>query len=151
LANSSATRCTISFNKNLNANDFHYHYVSSPFVCLGEAFGFVNVYAAESLGGDETDGGEAISLETLLGCEWRESEAQSRFTFILEECSSLRFQLPERAALLRRSPLLMPRVLYSSEANLSNSASVLDILRSNNHKPICRYKQPSDRLNKEPR
>lgn len=75
------------------------------------------------------DGGEATSLDTLLGLTGRDSVAQSLFTFMLEECSSLRFQLPDRAALLRRSPLLMPKVLYSSEANFSNSASLLDILR----------------------
>ena len=86
-----------------------------PSVCLGEMLsfvsGFVKVYAAESFGGEDTDGGEATSLETLLGFTGRDSEAQSRFTFMLEEYSSRRFQLPDRAALFRRSPLLMPNVL----------------------------------------
>ena len=78
-----------------------------PTVFLGEMLGFVKVYAARSLGGDDTDGGEATSLDTLR----RDSVAQSCFTFILEECSSRRLQLPDRAALFRRSPLLMPNVL----------------------------------------
>ena len=73
--------------------------------------GFVKVYAAESVGGEDTHGGEAVSLETLFRLIGRDSEAQSCFTFILEECSSRRFQLPERAALFKRSLLLMPNVL----------------------------------------
>ena len=73
--------------------------------------GLVKVYAAESVGGDDTEGGDATSLDTLLRFVGRDSAAQSRFTFIFEEFSSRRFQLPERAALFRRSPLLMPKVL----------------------------------------
>ena len=82
-----------------------------PIACLDEMVGFVKVYGAESVGGEETDGGEAVSLETLFKLIGRDSGAQSCFTFILEECSSRRFQLPERAALFRRSPLLIPNVL----------------------------------------
>jgi len=76
---------------------------------------FVNVYAAESFGGDDTAGGEASSLETLFRCEERgseaRSEAQSCFTFIPEDRSSLLFQLPDLAARLIRSWLLIPNVL----------------------------------------
>jgi len=100
---------------------------SSGFDSLG-SLGFVNVYASETFGGDDTAGGEASSLETLLRCDERDSEAQSCFTFILEDRSSLLFQLPDLAALLILSWPLMPNVLYRSEASLSNSVSELDIV-----------------------
>jgi len=100
---------------------------SSGFDSLG-SLGFVNVYASESVGGDDTAGGEATSLETLFKCDERGSEAQSCFTFIVEDRSSLLFQLPDLAALLILSWPLIPNVLYRSEASLSNSASELDIV-----------------------
>ena len=85
---------------------------SVPEVCLALILGLVKVYGAESVGGDDTEGGDATSLEILLRFDGRDSAAQSRFTFILEEFSSRRFpKLPDRAALFIRSSQLMPNVL----------------------------------------